>query len=127
MLHMTPRLTSLCYGHLGVWALLGSWCLQEVRSQALQAKKLCLSPSLGTLSSLDPGKPFSLPSRGDLNENGPYGLIQLTGWFPTGGIVWEGLGVALLDEVCDRALRFEQPSPFPVSSVSMPYSGCHNM
>lgn len=33
----------------------------------------------------------------------------------------------MLEEVCDRALRFEEPVPFPVSSVSMPHSGCLNM
>lgn len=39
--------------------------------------------------------------------------------FPTGGIIWEGLGgMALLEEVCDRALWFEKPLPFPVSSIS---------
>lgn len=43
-----------------------------------------------------------LKACGGLNENGPYGHIYSSTWFPNVGTIWEGLGgITLLKQVCN--------------------------
>lgn len=48
--------------------------------------------------------------------------IYLNSWSPVGATVWEGLGDVVLLEMCHcgQALRFQKPTPPPVSPSFCP-------
>lgn len=63
------------------------------------------------------------PQCGSLNENGIYRLLFLKNWSPVSETIWKGLGVwpcwRRYTTGVKRALRFQNPPPFPVGSLCL--------
>ena len=61
-----------------------------------------------------------------LNEIAFYKLKSLNTWFQLVELFWEGLGVWFVKGLLQGALRFQKPTPGPVSLSFCPVCGSDN-